>query len=298
MWTEQPTSDAAIHEWWRIYLKTYRLRHAKTVIEHWINDAPADGRPFLWLTEIDRRTEVENAETWERHYREALLRDPTSIQPGSAWPSAPQGSSQQRGRRGIHEIPGALPRRPDCPGRAGLNAMEMGQRPLMEKFLNRALERADPASRSQGRAQAAMDQGDLPAARRWLDQAVQVDRFDDEAYYLRGRLLKRMGDDAGAAEDIAMFSRLKREQEELLKMHAQLVTHPEDSDTVLTNRRLVVRARARKRRIGLGDGHLGPQSRPAPTCQLLADYYASRPDGAGLANFYRLKATSRAPAPQ
>ena len=29
----------------------------------------------------------------------------------------------------------------------------------------------------------------------------------------------------------------------------------------------------------------------APTCRLLADYYAKQPDGAGLANFYRLKAT-------
>jgi hypothetical protein len=30
-----------------------------------------------------------------------------------------------------------------------------------------------------------------------------------------------------------------------------------------------------------------------PTCRLLADYYDKRPDGAGLANFYRLNATPK-----
>ena len=33
-----------------------------------------------------------------------------------------------------------------------------------------------------------------------------------------------------------------------------------------------------------------------PTCLLLADYYSKQPDGAGLANFYRLKASSQASA--
>ena len=33
----------------------------------------------------------------------------------------------------------------------------------------------------------------------------------------------------------------------------------------------------------------------APTCRLLADYYAKQPEGAGLANFYRLKATTQEP---
>jgi hypothetical protein len=32
----------------------------------------------------------------------------------------------------------------------------------------------------------------------------------------------------------------------------------------------------------------------APTCRILADYYARRPDGAGLADFYRAKAEVRA----
>ena len=77
LWSEQAKSDPAVDEALaRIYLRTYRLGKARAVIDRWVRDAPADGRPFLWLTEIDRRTEVDNPQSWEQHYREALRRDP------------------------------------------------------------------------------------------------------------------------------------------------------------------------------------------------------------------------------
>src|SRR5262245_45811726 len=77
MWTEQSKTDPSVHEALaRIFLKTYRLKSAKAVIERWIKESPSDGRPFLWLTEIDRRTEVDNPASWVRHYHEALERDP------------------------------------------------------------------------------------------------------------------------------------------------------------------------------------------------------------------------------
>ena len=60
----------------RLYLMTYRLKQAEEVIRQWIRDAPEDGRPFLWLTEFDRRMEVDNSDALETHYRAALARDP------------------------------------------------------------------------------------------------------------------------------------------------------------------------------------------------------------------------------
>ena len=41
---------------------TYRLRQAEQVIRQWMRDAPRDARPYLWLTEYDRRMEVDNLE--------------------------------------------------------------------------------------------------------------------------------------------------------------------------------------------------------------------------------------------
>ena len=46
------------------------------MIDRWITDAPADGRPFLWLTEIDRRTEVDNPGSWETALPRGPDRDP------------------------------------------------------------------------------------------------------------------------------------------------------------------------------------------------------------------------------
>ena len=57
-------------------LGTYRLGEARLVIDRWMRDAPADARPYLWLTQFDRRIEVDNPGSWEHHYREALQRDP------------------------------------------------------------------------------------------------------------------------------------------------------------------------------------------------------------------------------
>ena len=68
-----PAVDEALA---RVYLKTYRLKQAEQVLGQWIRHAPRDGRPYLWLTEYDRRMEVDNSEALETHYRQALERDP------------------------------------------------------------------------------------------------------------------------------------------------------------------------------------------------------------------------------
>ena len=208
LWTEQSKSDPAVHEALaRIYLKTYRLQAAKTVIEHWIADAPADGRPYLWLTEIDRRFELDNAGTWERHYREALRRDPDLDR--ARLGLADSLRKVHRSAEAAQEYTQYLARHPDDPvalAGAGANALEMGDLTAAARFLDGALALAPTQTTAlKARAQAALYGRDLDSARRWLDQAVQADRRDDEAYYLRARVRTLLGDSAGAAADSAVF---------------------------------------------------------------------------------------------
>ena len=141
IWSEQPKTDPAVDEALaRIYLKTYRLNRAKAVIQRWIEDAPADGRPFLWLTEIDRRTEVDNPESWERHYREALRRDP-DLDPARHG-LAESLRKVHRNEEADQEYTNYLARHPDDPvalAGAGLNALEMGALSEAARLLDRAL---------------------------------------------------------------------------------------------------------------------------------------------------------------
>jgi thioredoxin-like negative regulator of GroEL len=143
-----------------------------------------------------------------------------------------------------------------------------------------------------------MQGGDLDSARRWLDQAVQADRFDDEAYYLRTRVRTLLGDTAGATADCAVFDRLKREQNELVKMHEQLVSHPDDSDTRSRTAAWLFAHGRDQDGLDWATAILSRNPDHAPTCRILADFYSKQPDKAGLANLYRLKATSNATAPQ
>jgi Tfp pilus assembly protein PilF len=292
-----PAVDEALA---RVYLKTYRLHQARAVINRWIEDAPADGRPFLWLTEIDRRTEFDNPETAERHYRAALARDP-QLDPARLG-LAETLRKVHRNEEAAGPYGQYLASHPDDPvalAGAGLNALELADLAGAARFLDRAVAVAPTHTTVlKARAQLAMQGGDLGAARKWLDQAVEADRFDEEAFYLRTRVRTLLGDAAGAAADVAVFNQLKHDQEELLKMHAQLVSHPEDTDT---------RSRTAAWLFEHGREHDGLEwalailaSHPdhGPTCRLLADYYGKQPDGSGLANFYRLKAATKTTVPR
>jgi len=297
IWSESPKTDPAVDEALaRIFLKTYRLKSAKAVIQRWIEDAPADGRPFLWLTEIDRRTEVDNPESWERHYREALRRDPDLD-------AARHGLAESlrkvhRNEEADREYTKYLARHPDDPvalAGAGLNALEMGALLEAPRLLDRALALAPTQLAAlKGRAQVALNNGDSPAALRWLDQAVQADPFDDEAVFVRARVRRILGDTAGAKADHVAFDRLKEDQKKLLQMREQLMNYPDDNDT---RSKVVAWMFAHGREqdgLDWAMAILANNPDHVPTCRLLADYYGKRPDGAGLANFYRLKATTKA----
>jgi tetratricopeptide (TPR) repeat protein len=295
LWESSPKTDPGVDEALaRIYLKTYRLRSAKAVIDRWIDDAPADGRPFLWLTEIDRRTEVDNPGSWERHFQEALKRDP-DLDPARLG-LAESLRKVHRNDEATREYEHYLGRHPDDPtalAGAGLNALEMRDLPRATHLLDRALELAPKnAAVLKGRAEVALYSGDLPAALRWLDQATQADPFDDGAFHVRARVRAMLGDASGSRADQAAFDRLKREQAELLALRTPLLDNPSDN---LTRSKVVDWCFAHGREKDALDwamAILAKDPNHAPTCRLLADYYRKQPDGAGLANFYRLKAAT------
>jgi Flp pilus assembly protein TadD len=297
LWESQPKTDPAVDEALaRIFLKTYRLRKAQAVIERWIQDAPADGRPFLWLTEIDRRTEVDNPESWERHYREALRRDP-ELDPARHG-LAESLRKVHRNEESAREYAHYLARHPDDPVAltgAGLNALELGNLAEAVQLLDRALALAPTNSAAlKGRAEVDLQHGDLASAGRRLDQAVKANPFDDEALHVRARVRALLGDTAGAQADRAAFDRLKKDQAELLEMRSRLLDNPSDNDTRSKAAAWCLAHGREQDGLEWAMAVLANDPNHAPTCLLLANYYSQRPDGAGLANFYRLKAAAPA----
>ncbi len=297
LWESQPRTDPAVDEALaQIFVRTYRFRKARAVIERWIKDAPADGRPFLWLAEVDRRTDLDNPEAWERSYREALRRDP-DLDPARHG-LAESLRQLHRNDEAAREFATYLARHPEDPvalAGAGLNALERDNLAEAARLLDRALARTpDHPAALKGRAEVDLRRGELTSALRRLNQVIQANPFDDEALRVRARGRAMLGDSAGARADRDAFDRLQKDQAELLQLHRRLRDHPEDS---ATGAKVVAWMFAHGRdQDGLdwANAILAQEPDHPPTCRLLADYYAQRADGAGLANFYRLKAGAAA----
>jgi tetratricopeptide (TPR) repeat protein len=293
IWTTSPRTDPAVDEALaRIFLKTYRLKKARAVIDKWILDAPEDARPFLWLTEIDRRTEVDNPGSWEAHYREALGRDPELD--AAHLGLADSLRKVHRNDEAAEEYARYLARHPDDPAAlvgSGLNQRDRGNLGKATDLLDHALRMApEDTAALKGRAELAVRGGDPAAAGRWLDRAIAADPFDEGAYYARSQVRALLNRPAEAQADRAAFERLKQEQAELLAMRTKLIDTPGDNDT---RARVVAWCFAHGREkdaLEWATAILANDPDHPPTCRLLADYYARRPDGAGLANFYRAKA--------
>jgi Tfp pilus assembly protein PilF len=301
IWSSSEKTDPAVDEALaRIFLKTYRLKKARAVIDKWIIDAPRDARPYLWLTEIDRRTEVDNPGSWEAHYREALKRDPELD-------AARHGLAESlrkvhRNDEAAEEYARYLASHPDDPIAlvgSGLNELELGNLSKASKLLDHALE-VDPRSPSalKGRAEVALYSGDLAAASRWLDEAIAGDKFDEGAFYVRSQVRALLGKPAEAQADRATFERLRKEQAELLSMRTKLIDTPGDNDTRCKVVAWCFEHGRDQDGLEWATAILSNDPNHPSTCRLLADYYARRPDSAGLANFYRAKAGNPAETPR
>jgi tetratricopeptide (TPR) repeat protein len=286
-----PTVDEALA---RVYLMTYRLKQAEQVIKNWIRHAPRDGRPFLWLTEYDRRMEVDNSEALQRHYREALDRNPDLD--AARLGLAETLRKSHRNSEAAIEFDKYLARHEAdavALSGAGRNDLERGDQDSAISRLDRALA-LDPHDLGalKGRAEIDAARGEPKKALERLSMVLEFDRFDTEALYGRGRIRMVLGDSAGAAQDLDLFKRYKNDHVELLKLRGQLLENPNKN----TLRSMVAAWMFAHGRDGDGLGWaaavLASDPDDAAANSLMAEYYSKRPKEAGLANFYRLRAAS------
>lgn len=290
--TTDPMVDAALA---RVYLMTYRLKQAEEVIRQWIQDAPADGRPYLWLTEIDRRMEVDNLDTQKRHYRQALDHDPDLD-------AARLGLAQTL--RKMHQNAEAkseyaryLERHPQDPvalNGAGRNALERGDVAGAADSLDRAFAIAPTdIDVLKGRASLEMARREPRDALTCLDRALWIDPFDTESLYARSRARAALGDQAGAAKDLELFKKYERDHADLLALRGSLMAHPANNDLRSQVARWMFAHGRIEEGLGWANAVLGSDPNHQAANRLLADHYAKEPKTAGLANFYLLRASAR-----
>jgi tetratricopeptide (TPR) repeat protein len=291
----ETTPDAAVAQALaRVYMMTYRLRQAESAIRQWMSAAPRDGRPYLWLTEFDRRVEVDNSEALEEHYRAALARDPQLDQ--ARLGLAETLRSVHRNAEAALEYQLYLDRHPDDAAAlagAGHNALELQQHANAIELLDRALAVA-PSNVVALKGRAAIDtaRGDRKAALERLDQAIRADPYDTEALYSRSRLKSASGDEAGAKKDLDAFKQSKKDQAELLKIRGLIMINPDDNE-LRTKIAAWMFAHGRDSDgLGWARSVLATDPANAVSNALLADYYSERKHDPGLANFYRLRAST------
>jgi tetratricopeptide (TPR) repeat protein len=291
-----PAVDEALA---RLYLMTYRLRQAEKVIHQWIRDAPRDGRPFLWLTEYDRRMEVDNSLAPETHYRAALERDPgldaarlglaETLRKAHRNPEAAQDYELYLARHGSDST--AL-------SGAGRNDLALGELESAARRLDRALEiDGRDAGALKGRAEIDVARREPKKALERLSRALEIDPFDTEALYARGRIRAALGDAVGANQDLDSFKRYTNDQQELLGLRGLLMANP-NNNPVRSQVAVWMFAHGREEDgLGWAKAVLASDPDHAETNALLADYYGKRPDQAGLANYYRLRASQERSTP-
>jgi tetratricopeptide (TPR) repeat protein len=286
-----PAVDEALA---RVYMMTHRLRPAQAVIEQWIKDAPDDGRPFLWLTEFDRRMESDNLGPLEKHYREALRRDP-------GLDKARLGLAETlrkafRNAEAKREYDTYLARHPDDPAAlagAGRNALDSNDPETAIRLLDRALVIAPGEPNAlKGRATIDFARGNQAQALARLDRALEADPFDTEALYTRGRVRSSLGDEEGAKKDHAAFNQFKSDQAELVKVFSLSLANPGNNDLRAKIAAWMFAHGRDQDGLGWAKAVLASDPGHVAANSLLADYYSNREKDAGLANFYRLRAAA------
>ncbi len=287
-----PNLDEALA---RLYLMTYRLRQAEQVIRQWMRDAPRDARPYLWLTEYDRRMEVDNFEALEAHYRGALERD-------ANLDAAHLGLAEtlrkaHRNADAVHEYEIYLARHESDPAAlsgAGLNDLALGDLESAARRLDRALEiNGRDAGALKGRAEIDIARREPKKALERLDRAHQIDRFDTEILYSRVRIRALLGDAEGSKQDLDSFKRYTNDQQELLELRGYLMANPNDNSLRVKVAAWMFAHGRDADGLGWAKAVLASDPDHAETNSLLADYYSERPSEAGLANYYRLRASPK-----
>jgi Tfp pilus assembly protein PilF len=278
----------------RSLLMTYKLDRAKLVIKRWSKDAPQDPKPYLWMTEIDRRDDVGGKEALVEHYRAALRLDSKLNEARLGLAEGLRALHQNRAAAAEYET--YLARKPkdvQALVGAGRTALELGEVAATTRYLDRALA-IDSKNLAALKERANLDlrNGANADALRRLDDAVRVDPYDAEVAHSRSLVLSRLNRSDEAKTEQQRASRLRRDRAELLETRGKLTSDPNNNE---------LRYQVARWLIGHGQGDEGVRwaknilaSDPAhaATNHLLADYYQRRGD-AGLANYYRLQVPAR-----
>jgi tetratricopeptide (TPR) repeat protein len=298
--TESKPDPAVEEALARLYLMTYRLRQAEEVIHRWIRDAPSDARPFLWLTEYDRRMEVDNSEALEAHYRAALDRD-QNLDPARLG-LAETLRKAHRNAEAAPEYEIYLARHDSDSAAlsgAGLNDLALGDLESAARRLDRALELDGRDSGAlKGRAEIDTARREPKKALERLDRALEIDPFDTEALYTRGRIRAVLGDTTRAKADLDSFKRYTNDHAELLKIRGLLMTDPNNNALRCKVAAWMLAHGREADGLGWAKAVLASAPDHAETNSLLAGYYSTRPNEAGLANFYRLRVSPSRSTPQ
>ncbi len=214
----------------RIYLGSFRLADAGTVLDRWAHDVPQDARPYLLRTEVQMRT-GEAADVVIASYREALQRDPDLDQ--ARLGLADMLRSIHRNAEAADEYARYTARKPDDPlgylG-AGQNALEAGDEVEATRRLDQALALA-PRDTVVLEARAAVDvrARRFKSALEYIDRAVKVDPFDRANRYQRMLVLTQLGRKADADAERQAIDKLRKDRAEFDRISRELVKSPLDA---------------------------------------------------------------------
>ncbi len=214
--------------------------------------------------------------------------------PAGAGRDAQEGAPQRRGSPGIRDLSGTprSPTRPALSG-AGRNDLALGDLESAARRLDQgARDRRARSGALKGRAEIDVARREPRKALERLNRALEIDPFDTEALYSRGRIRAVLGDAAGAKQDLDSFKRYTNDHAELLELRGLLDGKPQRQLAPVQGRRLDARPRPRLGRAGLGQGGAGQRSRPCRNQRASGRLLQHAADEAGLANYYRLRTSS------
>ena len=276
----------------KAYLETYDLTRASRVLDRWAHDFPDDPKPHLWRAEVHSRTNG-SAAAIEVDYREALRRDPSLAR--ARLGLAEELRKTHRNAEAAVEYDAYLALEPDDAVAhlgAGRNQMELGDETAATSHLKRAMaldgKNAEPLKEL---ADAATRRGDWAETLALLDRAIALDPYDVTVRYSRGLALTRLGrvDDARAEQAVA--TRLRKELDRLHEARARLIASPHDRKSELEITQWLFDHAHDQEGARWAEKILRERPDDAEASGMLAEYHERRGE-AGLANFYRVHAST------
>ena len=284
-----PEADEALA---RIFLESYRLEPAARVIARWIRDAPRDGKPYLWLTEVDRRLRGDKPDVMEGHYRTALQLDPglDKARLGLADMLLEQPGTTRRSGSTPPTSRASPTTRPATSASAAWRWAGGTWRTPPATWTGHGTAPGDPIALKE-RALVDTRLGDDEAAVRRLSEAIQADALDDGSLYNRAIALRRLGRNAEAEADSRKLERLREDQAEVLKIREKLMADPKNNEVRSVLARWMFEHGRDEEGLRWARQILAVDPRHRETNRLMAEYY-ERKGEPGRANYYRLIAES------